>query len=456
MVESLIPQDHFTYTYVLTSCAALLHRPLGFQVHARLLKSGHVSDLFAQNSLLRFYSAAGDIAAARRVFAGISNPDVVSWTSLVSALVRNGREWDAVVAFASMEVKSNEMTLVSVLGACCCVNALDLGRSLHGICVRRFAGNVILDNAMLNMYVRCGDMIYARQMFDEIPRRDVISWTTLISGYARNGESEEAVEVFREMLVNGEVMPNEATVVSVLCALASLGALGLGKLVHSYMIKSQIGEDGIVGNALINMYAKCGDVGVAFEVFKGLSCKDLVSWCSIVGGMAINGRAKQALQLFSLMICHGVVPDGVAFLALLSACCHAGLVGQASVIFDAMSKVYGIMPKKEHYTCMLDAYCRAGQFERTEKFVKSMPDDCSRYELGALLRASNVHSGNETICKHIKEWILGGEVDVGGGTFALLSNILAAAGRWEDADTVRDQMTARKIDKTVASSWIKS
>ncbi|OAY66441.1 putative pentatricopeptide repeat-containing protein [Ananas comosus] len=461
MVHSSFPHDHFTYTFVLKACSLLAHhhrhRPLGHQVHARLLKSGHHSDLFVQNALLSFYSADADADAARRVFSGIADPDVVSWTSLVSALARNGCDVEAVNAFAGMGVRPNAMTLVSLLPACSALKALDIGKSVHGFCFRSFRGhgsNVILDNAILDMYYKCGDIVSAQTLFGEMPRRDVVSWTTMVSGFARNGSYKEAIFAFCEVLLDGEVEPNEATIVSVLGAIASLGSLSLGKLVHCYLLRSQLGVDGILGNALINMYTKCGDVGLAFKVFRELSYKDLVSWCTVIGGMAINGRVKHALQLFSLMLQYGAQPDGIVFLALLSSFCHAGLVDHTLEIFDAMSKVYGITPQKEHYTCVIDAYGRAGKFKLAEDIVREMPSERDRHVLGALLSAYKVHGGDEAKCEHLKELLLGGEVGAGGVTYALLSNLLADAGRWEGANAVRDQMAARMVIKTAACSWI--
>nr|CAD1817734.1 unnamed protein product [Ananas comosus var. bracteatus] len=423
MVHSSFPHDHFTYTFVLKSCSLLAHRhrhrPLGRQVHARLLKSGHHSDLFVQNALLSFYSANADADAARRVFSGIADPDVVSWTSLVSALARNGCDAEAVNAFAGMGARPNAMTLVSLLPACSALKALDIGKSVHGFCFRSFGGhgsNVILDNAILDMYSKCGDIVSAQTLFGEMPRRDVVSWTTMVSGFARNGSYKEAIFAFCEVLLDGEVEPNEATIVSVLGAIASLGSLSLGKL-----------------GAFVQ--------GFGFVVHR-------------YRGMAINGRVKHALQLFSLMLQYGAQPDGIVFLALLSSFCHAGLVDHALEIFDAMSKVYGITPQKEHYTCVIDAYGRAGKFKLAEDIVREMPSERDRHVLGALLSAYKVHGGDEAKCERLKELLLGGEVGAGGGTYALLSNLLADAGRWEGANAVRDQMAARMVVKTAACSWI--
>ncbi|XP_010908276.4 putative pentatricopeptide repeat-containing protein At3g05240 [Elaeis guineensis] len=455
----LSSHDHFTYTYALKAASLLLPNAThkGHEIHARVLKSGHHADLFIQNALINFYSSAADVASVRRAFAGIARPDVVSWTSLVSALARSGREAEALAAFASMDARPNPMTLVSVLPACSRLKGLNLGKSIHAFGLRTFGGhgsNLILDNAILEMYVRCGDLVAARHLFGEMAGRDVVSWTTLIAGYARNQSSEEAIAVFSEMLWDGETAPNEATLVSVLRACASLGALRFGKCVHSCFFKNCIGVDGLVGNALVNFYAKCGDVGMSGKVFTGISCRDLVSWCTMIWGMAMNGRGKQALQLFASMLCQGVRPDGLAFLAVLSACCHAGLVDQGLMIFRAMSEVYGIMPQKEHYTCMVDAYGRAGKLKEAESLVQGMPAEIDGHAWGALLSSCSLLGGDKVESESLSGQVLEGDVSVGGGMYALVSNMLASGGRWESSHSVRELMKARRIRKIAGCSWI--
>ncbi|RZR72115.1 hypothetical protein BHM03_00010412 [Ensete ventricosum] len=449
--------DHFAYTFLLRA-ATLLHPHHGLQLHARLLHAGLHADLFVQNSLLGFYASTADVDSVRRVFAGIARPDVVSWTSFVSALARCGREDEALAAFRSMDVPPNALTLVSLLPACARLGALRHGKAIHGFGLKSCGGhgcNVILDNAILDLYLSCGDLVSARNLFGEMPSKDVVSWTTLISGYAANGIPEEAIATFHVMLRHGQVEPNEATMACVLRACASLGALSTGKWIHSYLLKSRIGVWGLPGNALINMYAKCGAIGMAWRAFSGVVRRDMVSWCTMMGGLAMSSRADLALQLFASMICHGLRPDGVAFLALLSACCHGGLVDQGLMIFEAMSKVYGVVPHKEHYTCMMDAFSRAGRLKEAEGILRGMPVEPDRHVWGVLLSACKMHGLQQAEWEQLggKE-ALGGHLDFGGGTYALVSNILADAGRWQVSNQVRDLMRVRKVEKTAGRSRI--
>ncbi|KAF8398408.1 hypothetical protein HHK36_017335 [Tetracentron sinense] len=423
MLHHPTSHDHFTFTYVLKACSLLHAFKKSREIHARTVKSGHDSDIFIQNSLIHLYVVSGDILSARRIFDAIHSPDVVSWTSIISGLAKNGCEEEAITMFALMGVRPNSTTIVSVLSACSRLRSLELGKAVHGYTLRNFnGGNIFVDNAVLDFYAKCGALTSARYLFGIMGKRDVVSWTTMVAGYAKGGCCEEAIGVFQVMVQGGEVEPNEATLINVLSACASLGALSLGKWVHSYMGKRHdVVVDGHVGNALVNMYAKCGDMGMAVMVFNDLKCKDLVSWSIVIGGMALNGHGIQALQLFSIMLNHGISPDGVTFIGLLSACSHAGLVDQGLIFFRAMSDVYGITPEMEHYACMVDMYGRAGLLDEAEVFITDMPVEPDGPVLGALLNAYKVQ-GNEKIPERISRFLLSTN-GASGGTYALLSNM---------------------------------
>ncbi|KAG6632465.1 hypothetical protein CIPAW_13G161400 [Carya illinoinensis] len=446
--------NHYTFTYALKACSLLHARQKGLEIHARVLKSGHYSDIFISNSLLHFYLVGNEIVSACRVFDSISSPDVVSWTSIISGLSKCGFEEEAIFKFSSMDVRPNSTTLVSVMSACASLRAVELGKAVHGYILRNMdESNVILSNVILDFYVRCGSLAGAKYLFVNMPNRDVFSWTTMVSGNAQRGSSEEAVRVFQEMVEVGEALPNEATIVSVLSACSSIGALSLGQWVHSYIdSRSDISVEGNVGNALINMYVKCGHVNLAIQVFNKLMCKDIISWSTIISGMAMNGQGMHALQLFSLMLVLGVPPDDVTFIGLLSACSHAGLVDKGLMFFKVMKNVYGITPQMQHYACMVDIYGRAGLLEEAEEFIRQMPVEAEGPIWGALLNGCRVHR-NEKMFERIRQCLLDTR-GVSIGTFALLSNTYASSDRWEDSNKVRDAMRCMGLKKMAGSSWI--
>ncbi|KAM1804524.1 hypothetical protein ACFX12_030378 [Malus domestica] len=454
MLHHPTSHNHYTFTYALKACCFLHDDNKGREVHARVVKTGHFSDTFIQNSLLHFYVTQADIVSATRVFDSIPNPDVVSWTSMISGLNKCGFVEEAIVKFMSMDVPPNSTTLVIVMSACSSLGALKFGKSVHGYCMRKLSErNVILDNAVLDFYMRCGSLVSARYLFVNMPRRDVYSWTSMVGGYAQRGFCDEAVKLFQGMVQGEEVEPNEATIVNVLAACSSIGALSLGQWVNSYIsARPDLVLNGILGNALINMYVKCGEVGMAVSVFKTLVCKDHISWSTIISGMAMNGYGIHTLQLFSLMLVHGIPPDDVTFLGLLSACSHAGLVDQGLMIFNAMKNVYRIAPQTLHYACLVDMYGRAGFLEEAENFMKEMPTEADGVVWGALLNACKIH-GNEKMLKRIRNGLLKSR-GVSIGTYALISNTYATHERWDEANKVRDEMRQMGLKKLAAYSQI--
>jgi pentatricopeptide repeat protein len=446
--------NHYTFTHGLKASTLLHARQKGLEIHAHVLKSGHCFDIFIHNSLLHFYVVGNDILSACRIFDSMPSPDVVSWTSIISGLSKCGFEEEAIVKFSSMDVKPNANTLVSVMSACASLRALTLGKAIHGYSLRNLDGNnAILGNVMVDFYVRCGSLESAKYLFVNMPKRDVVSWTTMIGGYAQRGFCEEAVRVFQEMVERGEAHPNEVTIVNVLSACSSMGALNLGQWVHSYIdTRSDLTEETNVGNALINMFVKCGDVGMAIQVFNMLMRKDIISWSTVISGMAMNGHGINTLHLFSLMLILGVPPDDVTFIGLLSACSHAGLVAKGLMFFEAMKNVYGIIPQVQHYACMVDMYGRAGLLEEAEDFIRQMPVEAEGPIWGALLNACRVHR-DEKMFERIRQCVLDTR-GVSVGTFALLSNAYAGSDRWEDANKVRDAMRCMGLKKMAGCSWL--
>ncbi|CAN6563268.1 unnamed protein product [Malus baccata var. baccata] len=299
---------------------------------------------------------------------------------------------EAIVKFMSMDVPPNSTTLVIVMSACSSLGALKFGKSVHGYCMRKlFERNVILDNAVLDFYMRCGSLVSARCLFVNMPKRDVYSWTSMVGGYAQTGFCDEAVKLFQEMVQGKEVEPNEDTIVNVLSACSSIGALSLGQWVNSYIsARPDLVLNGILGNALINMYVKYGEV----------------------------------------------------------ACSHACLVDQGLMIFNAMKNVYRIALQTLHYACLVDMYGRARFLKEAENFMKEMPTEADGVVWGALLNACKIH-GNEKMLKRIRNGLLKSR-GVGIGTYALVSNTYATHERWDEANKVRDEMRQMRLKKLAA------
>ncbi|KAI3826519.1 hypothetical protein L1987_00567 [Smallanthus sonchifolius] len=453
MLHNPFTHNHFTFNNAIKACCFTNSFNKGQEIHARVTKSGHFSHTYIQNSFIHFYVIKNDIVYAYRVFQTIVSPNVISWTSIISGFSKCGLEDKAIRIFSVMSVNPNANTLVSVLSACCNVGGLKLGKSVHCYWLKLFDHhNVILDNALLHLYVTVGSLEYARHVFDKMPERNVVSWTAMVGGLVLRGFCEDAIDVFNKMVKEGEVKPNEGTVVNVVAACASLGSLRLCESVHAYVQERRdIFLEGNVGNAFINMYAKCGSIRSAILVFKTLRFKDVICWTTMINGFAMNGLGDRVLPLFGLMLVHGVAPDDVTFVSLLTACSHGGLVDEGLMLFRAIVNTYGITVNEKHCVCVVDLYARAGRFKEAEEFVMGMDVEPDSPVWGVLVGACRVH-GNEAMIRRVSETLV--EKGASGGTLALVTNSYASSSRWDESMEIRNVMSCLGLKKMAGCSWI--
>lgn len=397
----LVEPNQFTFPSVLKACARSGTIEEGIQIHGQIIKRGLQSDGFVLSNLVRMYVLCGFMEAARQLFDRRFDSDD-AWSESTDVEVRQGL--------------------------------------------------VVLWNVMVDGYLRLGAVEDARWMFSKMPQRSVVSWNGMIAGYAQNCFFEDALEMFHEMQMAG-VSPNYVTLVSVLPAISRLGVLGLGKWVHTYAMKKDIEMNDELVSALIDMYSKCGSIGPALQVFEeGLSWKNAATWSAIIGGLAMHGRAKEAIEHFLKMEQTGVTPTDVTFIGLLSACSHAGLVDEGRSYFSKMIRVYGLSPQIEHYGCMVDLFGRAGLLEEAEEVVLNMPMKPDDVIWKALLGACKIHGNvemGERVGKRLVEL-----VPHDSGCYVLLSNLYASLGNWNAVSKVRLMMKERDILKDPGCSWI--
>nr|XP_051228779.1 pentatricopeptide repeat-containing protein At5g48910-like [Lolium perenne] len=271
----------------------------------------------------------------------------------------------------------------------------------------------------------------------------------MISAHARAGEPREALALFREMLEQQRARPDDATFVAVLGACARLGALDAGRWVHAYMGRTgRNAVDGVVGNALLDMYAKCGAVEQAAEVFDAMARRDT----SMISGLAAHGRGEDALAFFADMRRAGLKPNKVTFLGVFSACCHASFVEDGLRHLRAMAEVHGVAPGIEHYGCVVDMLGRAGRLDEAEELVTAMPVRPDAPIWGSLLSACREHGHVERAERMLQRMANDDEADAGG--YVLMSNMYAREGRHGKAVRVRRQMMKSKVDKVPGCSLI--
>ncbi|KAF5743571.1 pentatricopeptide repeat-containing protein [Tripterygium wilfordii] len=304
----------------------------------------------------------------------------------------------------------------------------------------------------MDMYAKCECVCMTRQIFYELPEKDIVSWTSIISGLVQCKHPKESLELFCNMQTFG-IDPDRVILTSVLSACASLGALEYGKWVHNYINHRGIKWDSHIGTAMIDMYAKCGCIELAEKTFSNLSSKNVFTWNALIGGLAMHGHGHEALEHFKEMRKVGMRPNEVTFLAILTACCHSGFVDEGRRHFYQMiSQPYNLSPRLEHYGCMIDLLCRAGQLDEAVILIKHMPMSPDVLVWGTLLNALN-SSRNMVLPQDMLNFLMELESH-DSGIYVLLSNIFAANGRWNDVERVRRLMKEKGIKKAPGSSLI--
>lgn len=480
--------DNLTFIFVFKACARVKDIFHGQKVHAHVLKLGFGSYLFVSNALIHLYASCGRLGLARKLFDIMTNRDLVSWNSLICGYSQCKRFEEVLALFNSMQevnVKADAVTMVKVILACSNLGRWDIADSMvkyieeNNIEFDVYLGNTLIDvygrrglvdlaqeafnqmldknivswNALIIGYAKVGRLIEAQKLFDEMPRRDVISWTSLITGYSRGNQFVEAVKLFREMML-AKVKPDEITLATVLSACAHIGSLDMGEAIHDYIKRHGTKCDLYLGNSLIDMYCKCGVVENALVVFHEMEKKDSVSWTSIISGLAVNGFADYALELFMQMLREGVRPTHGSFVGILLACTHAGLIDEGLQYFESMEKVYGLTPEMKHYGCVVDLLSRSGNVEKAYEFMKAMPIAPDVVVWRILLSACKLH-GNLVLAEIATGKLL--ELDPSNsGNYILLSNTYACSDKWDDANRVRELMVESDVYKPSGWSSINS
>lgn len=459
MRRNSISPNHYTFPFVLKACARLSSLDKGRELHSASLQLGFEFNVFVQNSLIYMYAVCGNVTTAYQVFdymPGVVR-DVVSWNSMISGYLQSKLYDEALRVFGRMKeeglVRPNEVTAVSVLTACARIRYVDLGRKLHAFVVENgFVLDMYLGSSLIDMYVKCGRVKEARKVFDTMPERNVVCWTSMIAGYGQLGQFKDVIELFREMQAVG-VDADEVTIACVVSACGHSGALDLGRWVHAYCEKNGIEMNLNVNNALIDMYSKCGDIDRALQIFNGLVRRDVFSWTVMIAGLAMNGRPREAVGLFSQMqISSDVQPNEITFLGVLSACSHGGLVDEGYYHFDCMTRIYKLKPQIEHYGCMVDILGRANRLVEAEKFIRIMPIEPDAVIWRSLLFACRSNMNIE-MAEFAAKQILKLEPQKCGG-HVLLSNVYAEASRWSDVKRVRKGMNIYGIKKQPACSSV--
>lgn len=407
MLRLDVRPSRLTFPFVLKSVVGLGDKWIGGVVHGGILKMGLEFDGFVRVSLVDMYVKMELLSLALQLF-----DESPERNKLDSVLL-----WNVVI------------------NGCCKSGILEKAVELFEAMPERNLGSW---NSLINGLMRNGKVDKAVELFKGMVDKNVVSWTTMVHGLSLNGMHEKALEMFFRMIEEEDVRANDLTLVSVLSACAKTGALEAGMKIHKYILSNKFRLNAAVGTALIDMYAKCGQIQSARQVFRDTKEKDVRTWSVMIWGWAIHGSVEQALQCFEKMKLAGIEPDEVAFLAVLTACSHAGRVDEGLKFFDSMKLDYSIEPTMKHCAVIVDLHGRAGQLDEALRFIQCMALTPDFVIWGALFSACRAHKNIE-MAKYVSEKLLQLEPKHS-GSYVFMSNVYAGVGIWEEVERVRTSM----------------
>ncbi|XP_023764949.1 pentatricopeptide repeat-containing protein At1g71490 isoform X1 [Lactuca sativa] len=490
MMEKGIIPDNFTYPSVLKACGEEFDLGVGREVHESIMKSGLEWNLFVHNALVFMYGKCGDLNVARMLFDEMPVTDEISWNSIISGYASQGMWREAFELFNDMQNQNVEVNVIiwntiaggylktgnyiqvlkllsqlrtsgkwdpvaviNGLGACSHIGELNLGKEIHGVAIRTCCHDYDnVKSSLITMYSRCKDLKHAHTVFHLVQNKSVITWNSIISGFSHWDNSEESSFLFREMLLSS-VDPNYVTIASILPLCARVANLQHGKEFHCYITRHEGFKDYLLlFNSLIDMYARSGKILLAKRLFDSLPKKDEVTYTSLIAGYGIQGEGKTAVDLFEEMIRCNIKPDHVTMVAVLSACSHSALVDQGRTLFENMSSVYGIVPRLEHFSCMVDLYGRAGLLGKAEETMRKMPYEATPAMWATVIGGCRIH-GKKELGEMAAEKLL--ELRPrNSGYYVLVANMYADSGSWEKLGKVRVLMRELGVSKVPGCAWL--
>ncbi|CAL5206971.1 unnamed protein product [Lathyrus oleraceus] len=426
----------------------------GMEVHAYAIRNGIDSNMHIGNTLIDMYGKCYCVKYMGKAFEYMPEKDLVSWTTIIAGYAQNECHLEAFNLLRRVHIERMDvdpMMIGSILMACGGLKSEKLIKEIHGYVLRKGLADILIQNAIVNVYGEVTLIDYARHMFESINSKDIVSWTSMITCCVHNGLPIEALELFHS-LKKTNIEPDSITFVSILSAAAALSSLKKGKEIHGFLIRKGLFLEGAIANSLVDMYARCGTVENARNIFNYVKQRDLILWTSMINANGMHGYGKDAIDLFNKMVYENVLPDHITFLALLYACSHSGLVVEGKRLFEKMKYEYQLEPWPEHYACLVDLLGRSNSLEEAHHFVKNMPIEPSAEVWCALLGACRIHS-NKELGEVVAKKLLQLNTE-NSGNYVLVSNTFAADGRWNDVEEVRLRMKGVGLKKKPGCSWI--
>lgn len=455
MLRTVTKPDNFTYACVIRACSENFDLDVLRIVHGGAIISRFGLDSICGSALVTAYSKLGLVGEASKIFNGIPEPDLVLWNSMISGYGYCGL-WDKGLLFFNwlrgVGIKPDGYTLIGLIMGLTDNSLLNVGHGVHGFCVKNnFDSNPHIGSALVSMYSRCKCMDSAYIVFSSIFQPDLVTWSALVTGYLQCGQNEKVLLFFKKLNMNGK-KADSILIASVLAASAQFANIRPAKEIHGYVLRQGLESNILVSSALVNTYSKCGFVGLAIHVFKNMPNRTTISYNSIILGLSLHGLASQAFGIFSEMLEMGVRPDESTFSALLSACCHAGLVHDGREVFRRMIEEFYIQARSEHYVHMVKLLGMAGELEQAYEFIISLPKPVDSGIWGALLSCCDFHQNTE-LAELVAKQLFESEPKKGAYR-VMLSNIYAGSGKWDEVKKLRDGISENGVTKLPGLSLI--
>ncbi|XP_047962626.1 putative pentatricopeptide repeat-containing protein At3g15130 [Salvia hispanica] len=456
MHRSSVRPNEFTFVSVLQACSfsEIFCLISAFQVFAMVIKFGFENNVYLVNALLTTLIRHGEFDEAVRLFEACLDTDVVSWNALFDGFLKFG--CDSIPSFWRRMlfegVKPDAFTFATVLTGLAELSALETGLQVHSLLVKSGHGRErCVGNALVDMYLKSGRLNQGFLAFDEIPSKDVCSWTQIATGCLNCGDPTEALRVIGSMRRAG-VRPNKFTLATGINACASLSSLDEGLKLQALVAKLGDEVDVCVENALLDLYAKGGQMDGAVRVFVSMRERTVVSWTTMIMGFAQNGEAEEALNVFEEMRAEGERPNHITLVSLLYACSQGGFIERGLTYFSSMTEEFGIVPSEDHYVCVVNLLGRVGRIREAEELILRIPFEPSAVVWQTLLGACRLHGDVETARRAAKGALAADRDDP--STYVLMSNTFADFEDWGSAKTLREWLEIRDIKKMPGTSWV--
>ncbi|WZZ49140.1 hypothetical protein YC2023_049247 [Brassica napus] len=419
-------------------CSSINHL---LQIHAQIHLSSLQSDSFIISELVRVSSLSHtkDLSFARTLLLHSSDSSPSTWNMLSRGYASSDSPVESIRIYSEMKrrrIKPNKLTFPFLLNACASFLGFTAGRQIQvDVFKHGFDYDVYVGNNLVHFYGSCKKTSDARKVFDEMPERNVVSWNSIMTAFVENGKFSLGIECFAEMIC-ARFCPDETTMVVLLSAC--------------------VGDGKRVGVELVDMYGKSGGLEYARFVFERMCDRNVWTWSAMIVGLAQNGFAEEALELFTKMKKESSVrPNYVTFLGVLCACSHVGLVEEGYRYFSEMERRHKIKPMMIHYGAMMDVLERAGRLNKACEFIKKMPFEPDAVVWRTLLFACSVHQGEdgEGVGEKVKERLIELEPKRS-GNLVIVTNMFAEARMWDEAAEVRRVMKENKMKKIAGESCL--